>query len=54
MNFVQDEFDSLRVDAEAYRENYETGTSLLPRKVILLHTLKYLIHVKNTMKRHEE
>ena len=54
MNFVQDEFDSLRVDAEAYRENYETGTSLLPRKVILLHTLRYLIHVKDTMKRHEE
>ena len=46
MNFLNGEFDSLTIDPKKFSEKYETGTHLLPRKMILLHTLKYLIHVK--------
>ena len=54
MNFVEGEFDSLPVNTEVYKDNYETGTSLIPRKIILLHIIKYLIYVKRQMNIHSE
>ena len=46
MNFINGEFDTVQVeDSSEYKDNYESNTSWLARKLALFHSLKYLIHV---------
>lgn len=49
MHFLQQELDDLSQEGESYENNYDDSCSAFARRTTLLHTLLYLIDVKDKL-----
>lgn len=54
MNFINDDINSLKQNGSKFKNNYESDFSLFSRRLLLAHTLHYLIFIKNKLKLNQE
>jgi len=54
MSFIDNDLNSLEQDSSEYHNNYESDFNVLSRRLVLSHTLNYLLFIKGKLKLNEE
>ncbi len=54
MSFVDEDFNSIPKINDKFANNYESGYSLFSRYFAILHSLGYLIHVRDAINKNNE